>query len=104
MTPIGGIADASSILAISTIRVLTIPSILVSVAQRQLTLSLCCERGYVSSFLISAFLMGMPWFRRGEQRKDDDPAEKTYVNGNKKIIEEVKFINIDDLEAALVAA
>jgi len=47
MTPIGGIADAGSIPAISTNS------------------------------------MGMSRFRRGEQRKDDGPAEETYVNGNK---------------------
>jgi len=58
MTPIGGIADAGSIPAIST----------------------------KSVFVMRILLMGMHRFRRGEQRKEDDPAQKAYVTGNKNYI------------------
>ena len=44
--------------------------------------------------------MGWPRFRRGEQRKDDNPAVETYVNGNKTIIDDL-FIDIDALELAI---
>ena len=64
MTPIGGIADAGSIPAISTKS------------------------------------MGMSRFRRGEQRKDDDPAQKAYVTGNEKLVDDL-FIDIDALELAI---
>lgn len=42
--------------------------------------------------------MGWPRFRRGEQRKDDNPAQKAYVTGNEKLVDDL-FIDIDALEA-----
>ena len=45
-------------------------------------------------------MMGWPRFRRGEQRKDDDPAQKAYVTGNEKLVDDL-FIDIDALELAI---
>jgi len=44
--------------------------------------------------------MGLSRFRRGEQRKEDDPAQKAYDTGNKTIIDDL-FIDIDALELAI---
>ena len=70
MTPIGGIADAGSIPAISTKSALRSSYVLVA--------------GKVQTRHSSAFSTGMSRFRRGEQSEDDDPVEKSYDSGNKQ--------------------